>query len=1530
MVGKDAFAAKSAQKSRIAARVRNIGMLLLVLILGLIATVSTVMVARVTDSAAKDFARFYSVEAVNNFSSYISQDLALVRKVSHSKAVTAWFADEENQEKKIAAYNEMMDYASLLQSTELYFGIEGSLNEFSVDNEAIIADFVSGARLNPSDPMDAWYFECVNSDHDYVFNIDIDKFSEQWRLWINHKVEYGGDVVGVFCSGLKIDEVLDEMFSIYDLQSVRGYVINNYGIIQLDSALYNTFEEENTRHIHDTNPDPAFRRAIDSYLENIGDFFGPDARPEVIKLSRRPYGYVSLAPIPNSNWSVVTFFNNNSLFSITNFLPLLATMLSAFVLFIVAINVLMQRLVLRPLNSLTKSLSDARSNTGEIFGKDRDDEIGELAQTIWEMRDRLNAYNQAMQQAARDLERRDELLYAVNRMAQVLLSSVDDEGFESSLEEGMELMARCMDIDRVHIWKNEIKDGVLCYSHQFCWMNKTGRDSNPVSSDACHPYRENSDWYDEFMKGNCINGPVSSLPQSAQELLRPNGLQSVLRIPVRLYDRFWGFVSFDDCHQERFFAEEEVSILRSGSLMVVSAVNRHAQAVTIREAHERVQLVLDATPQCCSLWDKNLNNILCNQAAVNLFNLKDKQEYLDRFYELSPEYQPDGRLSLEKAVENVRKAFADGLHVFEWVHQMLDGTPVPCEVTLVRISYGGEYVVAGYTRDLRAYNQMMQGIELRDAMLETVNQIAAILLRSELDEFVVNLWHCMGMMARAVDADRVYIWKNHFRDDQLCCTQLYEWSEGAEPQQGNEYTVDIPYSESLPNWESTLAIGRSINGIIRNMSAEEQAHLSPQGVLSILMVPVFLKDYFWGFVGFDDCHREREFSETEESILRSASLLIANALLRNEMTLNIRDAAARLEAVISNYSGIIWNVNNNGVVTLFDGLYLGKLGLTPSSMEGKTIDDAHNKYPDMGLAEHVRKTFAEGPQNWIAETAGRIFHARTSLILDNQGATSGVAGSIDDITEMIQLQKDLEVALEKAQAASRAKTNFLSNMSHEIRTPMNAIIGMTTIGMTASDLKKKDYAFEKIEGASNHLLGIINDILEMSKIEAGKFDISIVEFNLEKLVQRVVNVINFRVDEKRQNFTVYLDANIPPFLLGDDQRLAQVITNLLSNAVKFTPEEGAVHLGASLEKEENGICTLRVDVTDTGIGITEEQQSRLFTSFEQAENSTSRKFGGTGLGLSISKHIVELMGGSIWINSEWGKGSTFSFTVQVQRAPERPATHPAEVAWGSVRMLAVDDDPDVLKWFTGVAERLKIACDTATNGEDALRLVADGSHNIFFIDWKMPGMNGIELSREIKAKGIGNSVIVMMSAVEWNAIESDAKVAGVDDFLSKPLFPSAIVDSINKHFMTGGSPADEDVAGDQKESFAGYHLLLAEDVEINREIVLTMLEDVEIEIDCAFNGAMAVEMFSTNPDRYDMIFMDMQMPEMDGLEATRHIRAIDLPRAKKIPIVAMTANVFKEDVEKCLEAGMNDHVGKPLDFSEVLNKLKQYLKRRKY
>jgi len=526
----------------------------------------------------------------------------------------------------------------------------------------------------------------------------------------------------------------------------------------------------------------------------------------------------------------------------------------------------------------------------------------------------------------------------------------------------------------------------------------------------------------------------------------------------------------------------------------------------------------------------------------------------------------------------------------------------------------------------------------------------------------------------------------------------------------------------------------------------------------------------------------------------------------------------------------------------------------------------------------------------------------------------------------------IDAARVKSDKESKYKSAFLANMSHEIRTPMSAIIGMTTVGKNASNIEKKDYCFSKIEDASKHLLGVINDVLDMSKIEANKLELSLELFDFEKMLQRVVNVINFRASEKNQNLSVRIDKSIPKKMVGDDQRLAQVITNLLSNATKFTPENGKICLDTRLLSEEDGSCLVQFRVSDNGIGISKEQQEKLFRSFQQADSDTSRKFGGTGLGLSISKSIVEMMGGEVGLESELGKGSTFIFTVRMARGDsDEHTTLLRGVNWSNVRVLAVDDDESVLTYFREIMQGFGVNCDVATCSREALSIVAqNGAYNIYFVDWKMPEIDGIALTEKLKASGYAEpdkSIVIMISSAKLNTIEDVAKKAGVSKFLPKPLFPSAIMDLLNE--ILEFQPQQATIV--QKASlidgcFKDYHILLAEDVKVNSEIALALLEPTLLKIDCAENGLEAVDMFAKSPEKYDLIFMDLQMPEMDGYQATKRIRAMnEIENAKKIPIIAMTANVFREDIERCLEAGMNAHIGKPLDFDEVIEKLRKYL-----
>ncbi|MDL2288523.1 response regulator [Oscillospiraceae bacterium OttesenSCG-928-F05] len=559
------------------------------------------------------------------------------------------------------------------------------------------------------------------------------------------------------------------------------------------------------------------------------------------------------------------------------------------------------------------------------------------------------------------------------------------------------------------------------------------------------------------------------------------------------------------------------------------------------------------------------------------------------------------------------------------------------------------------------------------------------------------------------------------------------------------------------------------------------------------------------------------------------------------------------------------------------------------------------------LEEEIHFSFVRGKPK-------RYYKKYTLPICDANDEPVGVILLFIDITDII-------IAREDARKASQAKSEFLANMSHEIRTPMNAIIGMTTIAQGTEDGAQKDYCLEKIHSASIHLLGVINDILDMSKIEANKMTVSQQEFDFEEMLRRVTGVVSYSVEEKGQTLNMRVGDGIPQYLVSDDQRLSQVITNLLSNAIKFTPRGGVVTLSVDIAGETDGVYTLLVAVTDTGIGISDEQQARLFQSFEQADASTSRRFGGTGLGLAISRKIVQMLGGDIWVESEIGKGSRFAFTIQTRKGREDSWHAMAAVPLGKLRLLAVDDSRDNLKLLEDLAKRLGFSCRTLSGSEFAVDVSGESRpYDIAFVDLAMPG--GLETARKIGESGGTGAVVGMLSLVDRGDIEDMARAAGVDHFISKPLFLSSIVDVINQ---ISAPAAGQLEPGSDTADFSGRRILLAEDIEINREILITLLDGTGITIDCAEDGLHATRMFAEAPDRYDLILMDVHMPEKDGYEATRDIRSMAVPRAKTIPIIAMTANVFREDVDACLAAGMNDHIGKPIDILQVENKLRQYL-----
>ena len=784
---------KIRKNKRIGIRLRNTNVVFFTLSALIMVFVMYISLGYITQSAANDYAQLYSSRTIGRLNTYLSREIAILRKTVKSEAVVEWFLDETNEEKRHRAYVEMSECAQILDSANLYFGIADSLSEWSIDRGGSYEDFAPHAVILPDYFDDAWYFECAQSERNYQLNVDIDKLNHRKTVWLNHKVEYEGRTIGVLCTGLLFNNEIEEIFSEYDEKIIRGLVIDNEGLVQLDSDIGIDNDQllyEQLIPADEYIQDKIFGEAVDAYVAGIDGFFDAQSEPEVVKMSGVSGSYAAIAPIEFTNWSIVTFYNSSSLFSISQLLPPFVIMAVLYICYTVILSIFNNKLLLNPFQQLTDSLSaSSEEKHVPIFGLEREDEFGVLANTIQDMKHRLDDYN-------------------------------------------------------------------------------------------------------------------------------------------------------------------------------------------------------------------------------------------------------------------------------------------------------GELIIAK----------------------------------------------------------------------------------------------------------------------------------------------------------------------------------------------------------------------------------------------------------------------------------------------------------------------------EQAERGSQAKSEFLANMSHEMRTPMNTIIGMSQLAGNSDDIERIHYCMSKVETASTHLLGVINDILDMSKIESGKFELSPKRFEFRELITKITSVVGFRMEEKRQVYRVSIADDVPVHIIADDMRLAQVITNLLSNAIKFTPEGGEIQLETALEELRETDCVLRITVSDTGIGISPEQQAKLFRSFEQADNGISRRFGGTGLGLAISKNIVEMMGGGIELTSELGAGSAFSFTITAKHDAARDA----------------------------------------------------GEHDV----------------------------------------------------------------SVNLAVMT-----DEEA---QSARFGGLRVLLAEDVELNREILIALLEENEVVFTSAENGRRAVELFAENPDGYDMILMDIQMPEMDGYAATKLIRSMEVPSASQIPIIAMTANVFREDVEKCLEAGMNAHLGKPLEIKEVITLMRHY------
>lgn len=525
--------------------------------------------------------------------------------------------------------------------------------------------------------------------------------------------------------------------------------------------------------------------------------------------------------------------------------------------------------------------------------------------------------------------------------------------------------------------------------------------------------------------------------------------------------------------------------------------------------------------------------------------------------------------------------------------------------------------------------------------------------------------------------------------------------------------------------------------------------------------------------------------------------------------------------------------------------------------------------------------------------------------------------------------REMETARQEAMHANKAKSEFLSNMSHDIRTPMNAIVGMTAIAIThIDDAQQVETCLKKISLSSKHLLGLINDILDMSKIESGKMTLNMDMISLREVMDNIVNIIQPQVKAKKQNFDVSIHDIQNENVFCDSVRLNQIILNLLSNAVKFTPDEGTISIMLYQEASPKGDEYIRVHlrVKDNGIGMSPEFKERIFDSFVREDNKRVHKTEGSGLGMAITKYIVDAMEGRIEVESEPGKGTEFHVVIDMEKAAESEE----EMVLPNWRMLVVDDDKMLCQSAVNYLTETGVNAEWTLNAEKALDMIRENNQNrtpydIILVDWKLPGIDGIEAARIIRSEINSDVPIILISAYDWSEIEDKAREAGVTGFIAKPLFKSTLYHGL-RPFSEQKDTAEIHTAEESELKFDNLKVLLAEDNDLNWEIAYELLSPLGLDIDHAENGKICVDMFRASPEGYySVILMDIRMPVMSGLEASEAIRALERSDAASIPIIAMTADAFSEDRQRCLNAGMNAHIAKPIDVAEVQRLIGKYV-----
>ena len=1015
-----------------------------------------------------------------------------------------------------------------------------------------------------------------------------------------------------------------------------------------------------------------------------------------------------------------------------------------------------------------------------------------------------------LREALKALERSKKTADTLNKISSIFLSTTT-ETFENMMAAAMGLIADMADLDKLNVWRNTSTPNGLLSSQIYRWDRKAGGAIPLLTELANVEYSKLVPrWVDILSEGNTINSPVKLIPEA--QILSYYGIVSAFIMPIHINEAFWGFALYIDSRNERYFDEDSAELMRSAAFLCANAIIRAEMEREIGQAHKLNQNIIRNAPFGLTLFNENICVVDCNEKMLKICDTT-KQDYIDHFFDFSPKQQPDGQKSIDKANDLMKYAITTGRSkTVEWLFRTVEGEPVPCELTITCVEHNGKFTWIGFAYDLRDIKKMSQDLDEQSGLLQTLNHVSSILLEPDINNFEDILLNSLGIMGKSMDIDRLSIWKNYSKDGRLFCTLINEWASGSLPNTNADFLTDIPYNEELlPGWYDKLSKGECINVLLSGMSQRMQVQFRPQGILSVFVIPVFVHDNFWGFVSCDGCLKERLFTENETNILRSASRIIANAIIRNEMTNSIINTTVRLESAVkeANEANRFKNVAINSLESILNGINAMIYITVPSTGEllfiNKHMKKLLNRENDDLVGEYCY-TVLRGldkmcdfcPHFWLKDNPDQILIwddyiallnceiRHSDCLIDWPNGDKVHLQHAVDITELIN-------ARVQAEESNRLKTIFLSHMSHEIRTPMNAILGIAEIQLQSEALSTDTReAFGKIYESGDLLLNIINDILDLSKIESGKLEVSPATYDITSLINDTAQLNRLRYENKPILFTLKVDENTPVVLIGDELRIKQVLNNILSNAFKYT-KEGKVEFSVFVEHTGNdpaGNVTLVFRISDTGQGMTEEQLSRIFDEYIRFNMETNRNILGAGLGMNITKRLVDLMNGTINVESKPGIGSVF--TVRLPQKLTGSDVCGAELVeklskfsfkstsilkktqflreympYGSV--LVVDDVESNLYVAKGMLVPYGLKIETASGAMEAIDKVNNGNiYDIIFMDHMMPEMDGIAATKKLRGMGYTNPIIALTANTLIGRAQMFLK-NGFDGFISKPI-----------------------------------------------------------------------------------------------------------------------------------------------------------------